>query len=81
MPWGLPIITFCSLLGFFLFLGTLGFNLTAFLFLGILVRSVGKKTWTLSALFALGATLAAYIFFGLILQSRLPKGPFGFFGF
>ncbi|OGP65152.1 MAG: hypothetical protein A2169_09100 [Deltaproteobacteria bacterium RBG_13_47_9] len=81
IDWKSLILAFGSLVGFTLFLKTLGFNLTTFLFIGVLLRAVGKKTWTVSVLAALSISLGAYIVFGPVLQSQLPKGPFGFLGF
>ncbi len=81
IPWKPLVITFGSLVGFTLFINTLGFNLSTFLFTGILLRAVGKKNWALSVMFSLSITFGSYILFGLFLQSQLPKGPFGVFGF
>ena len=81
IPWRPLLLTFCCLLGFNLFLKTLGFNFTAFLFVGTLLRAVEKKRWTVSVSVGLGVTLGAYVVFDLLLQSQLPEGPFGFFGF
>jgi len=81
IPWKSLILAFGSLVGFTLFLNTLGFNLTTFLFIGVLLRAVVKKKWTVSVLAALSITMGAYIVFNLLLQSRLPQGPFGFLGF
>ena len=81
ISWKPLVLTFSSLVGFNLFLKTLGFNFTTFLFIGVLLRAIEIKTWTVSILVALSITLGAYIVFELLLQSRLPGGPFEFFGF
>ena len=78
IPWIYLIFTFCSMVGFTLFMDDLGFNLTTFLFIGILLRVVEKKSWVVSVVSAVSVTLGAYIVFNLLLKSQLPRGPFGF---
>jgi hypothetical protein len=78
IPWIPLLVTFASLAGFALFMTTLGFNLTTFLFIGILLRVVAKKGWVLSLSAAFGITLGTYVIFELFLQSQLPEGFFGF---
>jgi hypothetical protein len=78
IPWVPLLITFGSLVGFTVFMKTLGFSLTTFLFIGILLRAVAKKGWTLSVLASLGITLGTYVIFELFLQSQLPGGFLGF---
>ncbi len=78
IPWAPLLITFGSLVGFTLLMKTLGFNLTTFLFIGILLRAVAKKSWTVSILASLGITLGTYAIFELFLKSRLPQGFLGF---
>ena len=75
------MITFGSLVGFVLLVNTLGFNLSTFLFITIILRTVGKKTFALSALTGLGTTFGTYILFRVFLESQLPQGPFGILGF
>lgn len=79
--WKPLALTFGALVGYTLFVRTLGFTLTTFLFLGIMLRTVGKKTWVLSGALGLAIAFGAYVFFGLLLQSQLPRGPLGAFGF
>ena len=81
IPWKPFLITFGCLTGYTLFINTLGFTPTTFLFIGILVRTVGKRTWAISGLLALGIALGAFLLFGFLLQTQLPEGPFGVFGF
>lgn len=78
IPWTYLIFTFCSMVGFTLFMGDLGFNFTTFLFIGILLKVVEKKSWLVSVASAVSVTLGAYIVFDLLLKSQLPRGPFGF---
>ncbi len=72
------LITFGSLVGFTLLLKMLGFNLTTFLFIVILLRAVAKKSWALSVLASLGITLGMYAVFEFFLKSQLPQGFLGF---
>jgi len=78
IPWVPLMTTFGCLVGFTLLMKTLGFSLTTFLFIGILLRVVAKKGWTLSLLASFGITLATYVIFELFLQSQLPEGFLGF---
>jgi putative tricarboxylic transport membrane protein len=77
-PWTYLVFTFCSMIGFVLFMDDLGFNLTTFLFVGILLKVVEKKSWIIAIVSAIGVALGAYIVFDLLLKSQLPRGPFGF---
>ncbi|MCL2670016.1 MAG: tripartite tricarboxylate transporter TctB family protein [Syntrophaceae bacterium] len=79
---GRPVlITFGSLLGYVWLLDTLGFIFTTFLFVGLLLKTVGKKNWARSALFALAVTLGLYVLLEIVLQARLPQGLLERFGF
>ena len=79
--WSPLVITFGSLVGFVLFVNTLGFNLSTFLFITIILRTVGKKTFALSVLTGLSTAFGTYILFRVFLESQLPQGPFGILGF
>jgi hypothetical protein len=81
IPWRGLGITVGALVGFAYFITTLGFSLSVFFFVALVLRAVGKKNWPLSFGVAAVFTLATYAFFGLLLQSQLPGGPLGFFGF
>ena len=78
IPWGPLLITFGSLVGFTFFMKTLGFSLTTFLFIVVLLRFVAKKGWILSLLASLAITLGTYVIFEVFLQSQLPEGFLGF---
>lgn len=78
ISWKPLALTFGSLVGFTLFLRTLGFNITTFLLIGFLLRAVEKKNWIVSVFVALSVTLGAYLLFEVFLQSQLPQGPLGF---
>jgi signal transduction histidine kinase len=78
IPWRSLIIIFVSLIGFSLLLKPLGFNLSTFFFITVVLRVVERKAWTISIGLALAIALGAYVLFDLALQSQLPEGPFGF---
>ena len=78
IPWRPILLTFCCMLGFTIFVESLGFNFTTVLFIGVLLRVVENKSWTVTAVSAIGITLGAYLVFDLLLRSQLPRGPFGF---
>ena len=81
IPWRPLTIAFGSLVSFVIFLRPLGFNWMAFLLIGIVLRFIEKRSWIVSGGVALGIALGAYLVFEVALQSRLPEGPIGFFGF
>ena len=78
IPWRSVLLTFCCMVGFTLFVDLLGFNFTTALFVGLLLRTVEKKGWRITAIAAIGITLGAYLVFDVFLRSQLPRGPFGF---
>ena len=75
--WG-RVLCFLFLLVFIFLLDTLGFILTSFVFVGLMMRVVERKGWVTSSLVALFVALASYGLFQICLQSQLPKGIFGF---
>lgn len=78
IPWKPLLFTFSSLIGFTFLLNTVGFTLDTFLFLLLLLRTVGKKSWSVSVLTSFSITFCTYLLFGWFLQTQLPVGPFGF---
>ena len=76
--WRGRILCFLSLLIFIFLLDTLGFILTSFLFIGLVIRVVERKGWVTASLVALFVALASYGLFQICLQSQLPKGILGF---
>lgn len=77
VPLGPLATTFGSLIAFTLLLKTIGFNIATFLFITALLHLVGKKTWSMSLLFALGVSLGSYVLFELLLRTQLPRGFLG----
>lgn len=78
IPWKPLLITFGSMIAFTLFIESLGFNSVTFLFVGLLLLVVERKSWKISIVTAVCVALGAYVVFDLLLRSQLPRGPFGF---
>jgi Tripartite tricarboxylate transporter TctB family len=76
IPWPALLLVLGSLLGYLLFLETLGFVTVTFLFLLLLFRS-GKTGWIKSGGWAVITTTVAYVLFKFWLQVQLPRGPWG----
>jgi putative tricarboxylic transport membrane protein len=51
-----------------------GFTLTMVLFLGVVLKVLGKLGWTTTVVLALVGSLAAYVVFGRVLMIALPSG-------
>jgi hypothetical protein len=76
IPWPALLLVLGALLGYLLFLETLGFVTVTFLFLLLLFR-FGKTGWIKSGGWAVIATAVAYVLFKFWLQVQLPRGPWG----
>jgi putative tricarboxylic transport membrane protein len=76
IPWPALLLVLGALLGYLLFLETLGFVTVTFLFLLLLFR-FGKTGWIKSGGWAVIATTVAYVLFRFWLQVQLPRGPLG----
>jgi putative tricarboxylic transport membrane protein len=76
IPWPALLLVLGALLGYLLFLETVGFVTVTFLFLLVLFR-FGKTGWIKSGGWALIATTVAYVLFRFWLQVQLPRGPLG----
>lgn len=71
-------IILASLIVFNLTWTRLGFTVTTLLFMGFLLRVVGKRKWWI-VLTGMGATsTVAYFLFAQLLKCQLPKGILGF---
>lgn len=55
----------------------LGYRITLFIALFMLVAVVEKKGWLAGALFATGFSLGTHYVFNTLLRVPLPRGPFG----
>jgi putative tricarboxylic transport membrane protein len=75
--WKRVLATFIALLVYNLVSDRLGFTLTAFLFVGFLVKCIFPQSWTRTLIVAAGAAIAARLLFVDFLQTQLPKGFIG----
>jgi putative tricarboxylic transport membrane protein len=76
IPWTALLLVLGALLGYLLFLETLGFVTVTFLFLLVLFR-FGRTDWIKSGGWAVITTTVAYVLFKFWLQVQLPRGPWG----
>ena len=76
--WGKLGLALGYILLYGLLLERLGFLLSTFLLLGLLLGTIESKRWYVMVVVALTGALGTYGIFELWLHSRLPKGPFGF---
>ena len=72
--WKAVLMSLLALIFYMLFLNPLGYLLTTFLFMGFLVKWVGKKGWALSLVLALLSSLVSYWLFHRWLEVSLPGG-------
>ena len=56
----------------------LGYRLTMFLLVGVLVKFVEKRGWALSITFAFLLSFGSFYLFYTVLRVPLPRGPLGF---
>jgi putative tricarboxylic transport membrane protein len=76
--WGRMLIMLAALFLYVAVLERLGFVVATFLLLLVLFRLVEPYRWTRVLLFSAVTMAAAYGFFVVLLDSRLPMGPWGF---
>ncbi len=76
--WRRPMIITVLVLGFVLFLEKLGFILSSFLLLFILLKSVEKFSWSKAILIPVLTMGCTYLIFDFFLKATLPKGFLGF---
>ena len=77
VAWGRLVITLCALLGYGLALEVLGFRLSTFLLMVVLLRMVGHQKWWLTGTISLLTVLCTYAIFEAWLGCPFPRGPFG----
>ena len=76
--WGKLILTLSYILLYGVLLERLGFLISTFLLLALLLRTIESKRWYLILVVALGGAWGTYAIFELWLHSRLPRGFLGF---
>ena len=69
---------FAALIGYFLFLDTLGFVITSFLLMIFLFIGIDSHKWYKALLEAVLTIGLVYLLFQILLKSNLPQGVFGF---
>jgi hypothetical protein len=75
--WNLAIII-AALTAYALTLSTVGFLLSTFWFMLLLVKVVEPQTWTRSLTAALITAVASELFFNVLLNAQIPRGVLGF---
>jgi len=75
--WIPMLLVSLAMLGFALLLNRLGFLVTAFLFIGFLLRGIERRGWIISLGVAAVTALAAHALFDLWLRAQLPAGILG----
>jgi putative tricarboxylic transport membrane protein len=63
-----------GLIGFCVLLPWLGYAVTAFLFVALLLRTLGTNRWTIIVLAAVVSAAASYYLFAVLLAVPLPRG-------
>ena len=75
--WKNIILTLVVLFAYPSFLPVIGFVLTTFLFIVVLLRFVEPKRWSIVLRVAIGVTTISYFIFQYWLKIQFPKGIFG----
>ena len=78
LMWGKSMAVLTALLAYILLLNLLGFLVCTALFIGFLFRVMQPMRWSVVIAGAIAVAFAAYGIFEIMLQSPLPKGPWGF---
>ncbi len=76
--WHRPLIISVLILGFILVLEKIGFILSSFLLIFILLKSVERFSWGKAILIPLLTMGCTYLLFDVFLKATLPKGFLGF---
>lgn len=75
--WKNITLTLITLFAYPSFLPVIGFVLTTFLFIVVLLRFLEPKRWSIVLRTAVGVTLISYFIFQYWLKIQFPKGIFG----
>jgi putative tricarboxylic transport membrane protein len=78
LRWHRPIAICLLTLGYILALERIGFLLTGFLLLFIILKGVENLSWRKAMLIPVSTLGVSYLLFHFILKATLPKGIFGF---
>ncbi len=77
IAWGKIIIALCGLLGYGIFFNLLGFRISTFLLMVLLLGAVSRMKWVWALLTAMITVICAYLIFVVWLGCLFPTGPFG----
>jgi putative tricarboxylic transport membrane protein len=72
----ITLVLIC-LVAYAVVLEKLGFMISTAFFIGVVLRVIEKKRWSLVVVVSVSATLVFWVIFQYWLQSQLPKGIFG----
>jgi putative tricarboxylic transport membrane protein len=78
VDWRKVLLVMASLYAYALVLEKIGFIVSSFLLVAVLLKFVDNKKWHILILVGGVSALASYAIFELWLHSHLPKGIFGF---
>jgi putative tricarboxylic transport membrane protein len=76
--WHRPILISLLTLGYILLLERLGFLITSFLLLIVILKGLENFVWKKALLIPALTVGISYLLFNFLLKVTLPKGPFGF---
>ena len=76
--WWNIVIILAAALAFALTLEKIGFLITTFLFVGLLLKVVEPQTWKTSIIGGLITAVAANVVFNVIFKAQIPSGILGF---
>lgn len=71
------VVVLAALFIYAFFFTTIGFIVSTFVFVLILIGIVERKNWYIVILVSVTSSLLSYLIFKIWLQSNLPKGMFG----
>jgi putative tricarboxylic transport membrane protein len=75
---GRVLLVLLTMAGMVAALPWIGFNLSGFVGMPLLIRTVGRPGWLFSVLFGVGSTLVVFYVFNTWLGMSLPRGLLGF---
>jgi len=78
MRWDKVGLILLFLIAYGFVLPKIGFVLSTFLLVGVILRWIERKKWHVALLCGAGAAVGTYALFELWLQARLPRGFWGF---
>lgn len=78
LRWRRPIEIGLLTLGYILALERLGFLLTGFLLLFVILKGIERLSWGKAILIPVSTLGVSYLLFNVFLKAALPKGVFGF---